>query len=78
MKKIITFLLSAALIMNYVNLAAQNPFCEKLGNPGAGNTLKPTTKIIHSNGQKSNYNLYFEEEGCIFKFLLEDPMGFGW
>ena len=78
MKKTIIFLLSAALIMNYVNLAAQNPFCERLGSPGERNTLKPTTKITHNNGQKHNHSTHFEEEGCNFKFLLEAVNGVGW
>ena len=78
MKKTVIFLLSAALIMNYVNLAAQNPFCEKLGSPGVRNTLNPTTKMIHSNGQKHSHSTHFEEEGCNFKFLLEAVNGVGW
>jgi len=78
MKKIIIFLLIIVLIMNYVNLAAQNPFCEKLGSPGVRNTLNPTTKIIHTNRQKHSHSTHLEEEGCSFKFLLEDPANWGW
>jgi len=78
MKKISTFLLSVVLIMGCVSIYAQNPFCEKLGSTMTGNTLKATSKIIHSNGQRSNRSAHLEEEGCSFKFLLEDPMGFGW
>jgi len=78
MKKTAIFLLSIALIMNYVNLAAQNPLCEKLGSPVMGNTLKPTTKIIHSNVQKHSHSTHLEEEECNFKFLLEDPGNVGW
>ena len=78
MKKTVIFLLSVILIMTIVNLAAQNPFCEKLGSSVVRNTLKPTTKTMHSDGQKSYRSAHFEEEGCSFKFLLEDPAGGGW
>ena len=79
MKKIITFLLSVTLLMSCVNMYAQNPFCEILRNPVAGNTLKPTDKTMRYTGQKSYRNAHFEEEGCNFTFLLEDPIvSWGW
>jgi len=66
MKKIITFLLSAALIMNYVNLAAQNPYCEWDSKHRAANITNITDLILN------------EREGCSFKFLLKDPTTAGW
>jgi len=78
MEKNSIFLFSIVLIMSFVNIYAQNPFCEILGSPVVGNTLKPTTKIIHGNGQKHSHSTHLEEEGCNFKFLLEDPANWGW
>jgi len=78
MKKPVTFLLSVIVIMSCVNIYAQNPFCEKLGSPVAGNALNPNTKISPNDALKSYRSAHLEEEGCNFKFLLEDPANWGW
>ena len=77
MKKLLPFLFSITLLMSCVNIYAQNPFCEILRNPAASNTLKPTAKTMRYDGQKS-YRSAHLEEGCNFKFLLEDPAKLGW
>jgi hypothetical protein len=66
MKKIATFLISAILTMNCVNIYAQNPYCEWDGSKAG--------KVTHATG---NYNTD-NNEGCPFRFVLKDPGGIGW
>jgi len=63
MKKFVTFLISAILIITSVNLYAQT----EMNNPKAGKLMNFTNNV--------NFN---EEDGCIFRFVLKDLAGFGW
>ena len=68
MKKNVTFLISAILLLNCVNLSAQNPYCEWDNSPPRfSNSMNVTDNVIIN-----------DEEGCSFRFVMKDPTTFGW
>jgi len=75
MKKIIILLISFILLITCVNLYAQNPFCSfKQMSSTEENTQ---TKIPNERVIKYQ-NAHRDEEGCGFRFILEDTAGVGW
>ena len=75
MKKNLIFLISAIFAITCTNLYAQNPFCsfKQMSSPEENTQKKvPNERVI------KYQNAHRDEEGCGFRFILEDPGGFGW
>jgi len=64
MKKLFTLVILLSIAIT--QMFAQNPFCEWDGKSKAG------TRNVNQNF------ILNDEEGCSFRFILKDPMGFGW
>jgi hypothetical protein len=62
--------------MSCVNIYAQNPFCTLKSSPVVENTM--TTKKNQNEREKTYRSAHFVEEGCGFRFRLQDPVGNGW